>query len=263
MSAHAPRLLLIDDQPESVATLIECLTSKNVDVAVARSGDHGIAMASVDRPDMILLDVLIPGKGGLDTLQELKREGCINNTPVIFVSASTAIETKLKGFALGAVDYIAKPVCEEEAVARIFLHLSCKQRVDRLEAMVAQSALERVGDEAFPDDILFSQALSMLEQRLAMPPSLVELARELGTNERKLTDVFRRRVGMTVFDYFSEMRLESARHLLGSSGMRIQSIAAHVGYRNAGDFTRAYRRRYGVSPREYRQAQGAQMVGAD
>ncbi len=62
---------------------------------------------------------------------------------------------------------------------------------------------------------------------------------------------------MTVFEYFSELRLETARHLLEGSTMQIQGIAMHVGYRNAGDFTRAYRRRYGVSPLEHRGAAGA------
>ena len=86
--------------------------------------------------------------------------------------------------------------------------------------------------------------------------ALTGLTQALGTNERKLTELFRRRVGLTVFDYFGEMRLETGRRLLEGSDIRIQLIADRVGYRNAGDFTRAFRRRYGVTPREYRQARG-------
>jgi len=254
MPAHTPRLLIIDDQPESVALLIEYLSDKDVEILVALDGADGIAKARAGRPDLILLDVIMAGLDGLDVCRRLKADARLANVPVIFLSASTAIEDKLKGFSLGAVDYITKPFSEDEAVARVFLHLHSKQRLDRLESMVAQSALDRVGDQAFPDDQLFNQALAVLDKRMAEPPGLMELARELGTNERKLTDIFRQRVGMTVFDYFSELRLETARHLLDGSGMRVQLIASHVGYRNAGDFTRAYRRRYGLSPREYRQA---------
>jgi DNA-binding response OmpR family regulator len=262
MSGNTPSLLIIDDQPDSVALLVAYLADRTVEILVALDGADGLAKALAGRPDLILLDVIMPGMNGLEVCERLKADGRTASIPVVFLSASTAIEDKLKGFSLGAVDYITKPFSEEEAVARVFLHLHSKQRLDRLETMVAQSALERVGDEAFPDDQLFNQALVVLEQRIGEPPGLVELARELGTNERKLTDIFRQRVGMTVFDYFSELRLETARHLLEGSGMRIQTIASHIGYRNAGDFTRAYRRRYGLSPREYRQTrQGVAGVG--
>lgn len=253
MPTQMPRLLIIDDHPESVAPLVAHLADEAIDVIVAADGADGLARASSGRADLVVLDPAIAGTNGQEILRELKTDPRTTGIPVIILSASTAIEDKLQGFSLGAVDYIVKPFSEREVAARIFLQLRFKQRFERMETMVARSALERVGDEAFPDEVLYSQALSMLNERLAEPPGLVELARELGTNERRLTDIFRQRVGMTVFDYFSEMRLETSRHLLGESEMRIQAIASHVGYRNAGDFTRAYRRRYGVSPREYRQ----------
>jgi DNA-binding response OmpR family regulator len=261
---NTPRLLIIDDQPDSVALLVAYLADKAVEIFVALDGPDGLAKAVTVRPDLVLLDVIMPGMSGLEVCERLKTDSRTANIPVIFLSASAAIEDKLKGFSLGAVDYITKPFSEDEAVARVFLHLHSKRRFDRLETMAAQAALDRVGEHAFPDDQLFAQALAALDKRLASPPGLIELARELGTNERKLTDIFRQRVGMTVFDYFSELRLETARHLLEGSGMRIQAIAGHVGYRNAGDFTRAYRRRYGLSPREYRQTrQGGEAAEAD
>lgn len=251
-----PRLLIIDDRPDSIALLMSYLAGKAVEILVALDGPDGLAKAISGRPDLILLDVLMPGMDGLAVCERLKADSRTANVPVIFLSASTSIEDKLKGFALGAVDYITKPFSEEEVLARAFVHLHAKRKIDCLQSMVANRAFERAGDQAFPDDALFADALSILEERMADPPSLAELARELGTNERKLTEIFRQRVSMTVFDYFSELRLETARHLLEGSGMRVQAISAQVGYRNAGDFTRAFRRRYGVSPRQYRQARG-------
>jgi DNA-binding response OmpR family regulator len=253
-----PRLLIIDDRPDSVALLVSYLGDKAVEILVALDGADGVAKAFSGRPDLILLDILMPGMDGLAVCAQLKADPRTVGVPVIFLSASNAIEDKLKGFSLGAVDYITKPFSEEEVLARVFVHLHAKRKIDCLETMAANRALERVGDQAFPDDALFANAVSALEERMADPPGLIELARELATNERKLTDIFRQRVGMTVFDYFSELRLETARHLLDGSGMRVQTISAQVGYRNAGDFTRAFRRRYGVSPREYRQAKGGE-----
>ena len=252
MPSAEPHLLVIDHQPAS-SPLFELLTNKALAITYASHGEDGYAKAVAVRPDAILLDMMPPDHRGLAVCRQLKDDRRTAGIPVLCMSTSASIDDKLKAFSQGAVDYLVKPFSEAEAAARISVHMETKRRIEQLETMVAQTALERVGDQAFPEDKLYTQALSAIEKRLATPPSLVELASMLGTNERKLTEIFRRRVGMTVFDYFSEMRLETARHLLIESQMRIQVIAGHVGYRNAGDFTRAFRRRYGLSPREYRQ----------
>jgi YesN/AraC family two-component response regulator len=246
-------LLVINHQPAPFSPLFDYLTSKSLAITFADHNEDGHAKAVAVRPDAILLDMTPPDHRGLVVCRQLKEDRRTASIPVLFMSNSAELDDKLKAFSHGAVDYLVKPFSEAEAAARISAHMETKRRIEQLETMVAQTALERVGDQAFPEDKLFSQALVTIEKRLATPPSLVELASMLGTNERKLTEIFRQRVGMTVFDYFSEMRLETARHLLMESQMRIQAIAGHVGYRNAGDFTRAYRRRYGLSPREYRQ----------
>jgi YesN/AraC family two-component response regulator len=246
-------LLVIDRQSASFAPLFEYLSNKDLLVTFAGHGEDGYARAVAVRPDAILLDMTPPDLHGMAVCRRLKEDRRTAGIPVLCISASASIDDKLKAFSHGAADYLVKPFSEAEAAARISVHMETKRRIDQLETMVAQTALDRVGDQAFPEDKLFTQALTTIEKRLATPPSLVELASMLGTNERKLTEIFRQRVGMTVFDYFSEMRLETARHLLIESQMRIQAIAGHVGYRNAGDFTRAFRRRYGLSPREYRQ----------
>lgn len=257
MLAHLPRLLFIYEHPGSMLPFLAEAADGRLELLVAGDAADGVEKAVADSPDLIVLDMGKSDESLLDGCRSLKRDSRTQYIPVIILSGDDSIEGKLLGFSLGAVDYVVKPCAADEILARIFVHLQTKQKIDRLEAMVAKAALDRVGDHAFPDDQLFSRALAILDKRLSAPPGLVELARELGTNERKLTEIFRQRVGMTVFDYFSEMRLEMARHLLEKSRMRVQAIAGQVGYRNAGDFTRAYRRRYGLSPREHRQTQGA------
>ena len=251
MANNAPRVLIIDDQSETVARLLDGHEGQELELLVALDGQAGLAKAVAQLPDLILLDVVLPVIDGLEVCRRLKADPRTADVPVIFLSQSAAIEHKLQSFSLGAVDYIGKPFSEHELLARIFIHLHNKWQLDRLQAMLGQRALTGVGDKAFPDEQLFARALAMLDKRLDNPPGLTEMAVALGANERKLTDLFRERVG-PVFEYFSELRLETARHLLEGSTMQIQAIAMHVGYRNAGDFTRAYRRRYAISPREYR-----------
>jgi len=122
--------------------------------------------------------------------------------------------------------------------------------VYRQQASVPQPG--RAGDSLDRADAWLTQAVRLMDQRMAMPPTVTELARELGTNVRKLTGLFRKRFGMTVTEYFAEQRLETACRLLAQCHQQIQIIGVRVGYRNAGDFTRAFRRRYGMSPRNYR-----------
>lgn len=254
MTAHAPRLLIIDDQPDSVDLLMRFFAERSLDISIATSGEEGLRQALDDGLDLILLDLYMPGLDGFEVCRRLKADHRTAAIPVIFLTASADVDDKLKGFELGAVDYIVKPYHEREVLARVFVQLHHKWKVDRLQTMVGQRAIQSAGDRAFPDDQMVARALAILDSRMSDPPGLIELAAELGTNERKLTDIFRRKLGLTVFDYFSELRLETARHLLEGSGMRIQAIAGHVGYLNAGDFTRAFRRHFGVTPRDYRRA---------
>jgi DNA-binding response OmpR family regulator len=254
MSDATPRILIIEDHPESVALLLDLLGEQRYDVQVALDGMDGFDKARRGRPDLILLDLAMPGIDGFGVCERLKADPATSPIPVVFLSASNTVDDKLRGFAIGGVDYITKPFSAEEVLARIAVHLSHRQRLRQLEAMAASRALDTAGDLAGRDQRLFDRAVAILERQMAEPPALPEIARELGVNERRLTELFRQQVGMTLFDYFTELRLETARHLLEGTTVQIQLIADRVGYSKPGDLTRAFRRRYGVSPREYRQA---------
>jgi transcriptional regulator GlxA family with amidase domain len=78
--------------------------------------------------------------------------------------------------------------------------------------------------------------------------------RAVGSNEKKITELFRRQFGLTVYEYLVSLRLEEARCKLAGSELQIQAIAEQAGYRNASDFSRAFRLRYGLGPRQYRQS---------
>lgn len=105
-----------------------------------------------------------------------------------------------------------------------------------------------------PREVIFQRALALIETRLSSPPGLPELARAVGVNERKLTEIFRQRSQLTVFEFINQRRLECSRQLLDCSSLQIRQIADQLGYRNPGDFTRAFRRYFAVTPREYRRS---------
>ena len=103
------------------------------------------------------------------------------------------------------------------------------------------------------DERLFRRACDHLQAHLHDAPELADLARELHTTERRLSTLFRQRLGLSVFDYTLELRLGHARQLLDTTTLQVQRVADLVGYQNAGDFTRAFRRRFGVTPGQFRQ----------
>lgn len=254
MSEPAPRLLIIDAQGHSARLLEPHFRGEGAEVFVAGTLDAGLAQALGERLDLILIDADAPAGDVLASAERLQAAPRTAGLPVIVLAASAALDDKLRAFARGAADYIAKPFAPAEVLARAAVQVRIKRRLDRLEAIAASRALAGIGSLANREDDLFAKAAARLEQRLTNPPGLAELARELGTNQRKLTELFRQRLGVTVFDYFAELRLETARRLLEGSRVHIQIIADRVGYSNAGDFTRAFRRRYDLSPRAYRQA---------
>jgi DNA-binding response OmpR family regulator len=252
------KILIIDDEAASIGLLLAYLGDRAGQIMVALDGPDGIAKALAGQPDLILLDLKLPGIDGFAICQQLKADMRTAHIPVIFLTASALLQDKLKGFALGAVDYITKPFIEDEVIARVGVQLALRQQLNRLEALGTSHALARFAPPADRDQVLLQQAIDFLGAEMADPPSLAELARRVGSNGRKLTDLFRHHLGMTVFDYLDDLRLETARRLLESSGLAIGRVAEQIGYRNPGDFTRAFRRRYQVTPREYRQSCGQQ-----
>jgi len=255
-------LLICDDEPDSVALLLSYLAEQDIDIRVALDGVDAINKAVAGKPDLILLDITMPGLDGYATCTRLKSNPETRAIPVIFLSGRVSIEDRLKGFATGAVDFICKPFSAQEVLARIGVHLHAKQQVDDLRKLVTLRG-DTIKQSSHPRDHFFYQALSVLEKNLNNPPNLTELAHRVGTNERKLTEIFRHIVGMTVFDFVTQRRLEVARQLLQESDLQIRQIADRIGYQNPGDFTRAFRRQYGVTPRSYRRGEVSEDEAAE
>lgn len=116
-------VLVADDSPSSTGGLIDGLAAHGYQTLLATNGDQALALAQSAKPDIILLDIVMPGIDGFETCHRLKTCTATEAIPVIFMSALIRSEDKIKGFRLGAVDYIVKPVLIEEALARIRIHL--------------------------------------------------------------------------------------------------------------------------------------------
>lgn len=120
-------LLVVDDVPANLSVLSDSLSNAGFKVLVAQDGKRAIKKAEHVQPDLILLDIMMPEMDGFETCRILKSQPTTQNIPIIFMTALTDTLDKVKGFSLGASDYITKPIQHEEVLARINTHLKlCK-----------------------------------------------------------------------------------------------------------------------------------------
>jgi signal transduction histidine kinase len=132
------RILLVDDTPANIDVLSETLQPLGYNLAVANSGEKALKVVTRIKPDLILLDVMMPGMSGFETCRELKNNPDTTDVPVIFITAKTEPEDINEGFRHGAVDYITKPFRDEEVLARVRTHILLKKSRDRLEDLNSQ-----------------------------------------------------------------------------------------------------------------------------
>ena len=132
-------ILIVDDTPTNLAVISETLTDAGFEVAIATSAERALEQVQRELPALILLDIMMPGMGGFEFCRLLQSHAQFKQVPVIFMTASTDTESKVRGFKLGAVDYITKPFEEQEVVARIQTHLELKKT--RLQLQQSESRL--------------------------------------------------------------------------------------------------------------------------
>jgi formate hydrogenlyase transcriptional activator len=139
-------ILVVDDTPHNISILFDALTHYGYRVLAERDGKSAIEQVRHARPDLILLDVMMPGMNGFETCRQLKLNPATADIPVIFMTALTESIDKINGFNMGAVDYITKPFQLPEVLARVQTHLSIRQmRLDlqTLNEQLEQRVLER------------------------------------------------------------------------------------------------------------------------
>lgn len=123
VAAHSNTILIVDDNPNNRELLSEILDGKGYNVRVASSGEEALQDISAPKPDLILLDVLMPGMSGYDVCQEVKKNPEYGLIPVIFLSALNDKQAKVNAFKAGGVDYITKPFAPDEVLVSVESHL--------------------------------------------------------------------------------------------------------------------------------------------
>ncbi|GAA6130159.1 diguanylate cyclase domain-containing protein [Halopseudomonas sabulinigri] len=154
---QTPTVLIVDDVPANLDVLVEHLQREAVHLVVALSGEEGLRLAKEIGPDLILLDVMMPGIDGFETCRRLKADQDTNDIPVVFLTAREDELDTEKGLRLGAVDYISKPFSMPILKARLRNHLALKRKSNLLLQLACTDELTRVGNRRHFNKMLHSE----------------------------------------------------------------------------------------------------------
>jgi len=161
-SSDTESILLVDDNPTNLQVLFQTLEGVKCKLLIAKDGESALTIAEKALPDLILLDIMMPGIDGYEVCSRLKANASTAYIPIIFLSALGETEDKVKGLQLGAVDYITKPFQPEEVIARVNTHLT----IHRLKREV----------ETQKDQLEHELEVVSLVQRRLLPKQLPEIA---------------------------------------------------------------------------------------
>ena len=255
------RVLIVDDCEADRQLLARFLRQAGYWIYLGDNGRDGFEKARYLQPDLVLMDIRMPVCDGLAACRLLKLDPTTASIPLIFLTAAHLPEERIQGLSEGAVDYITKPFNFEEVRLRVRIHLHAGHGNASRILPIQLDAEALTGNDVEQDSLrepldalIFRAAQRLLFEQMAEPPDLASLARAVGTNSRRLTEIFRQHAGATVFDYLREVRMERARCLLEQTMLEIGTIAGDLGFGSAASFSTSFRERFGLSPRQYRSA---------
>jgi diguanylate cyclase (GGDEF)-like protein len=172
-SSSRLRILIVDDVPTNIRVLGPVLREAGYQVYVARDGMQALTMVGEISPDLILLDVMMPGMDGFETCRQLKIMPESRDIPVIFLTARIEDQDVMQGFEVGAVDYVTKPFNAAILLARVKTHLTLRQQAKKLQSLADRDGLTMIANRRRLEEFLAKEWRRC--QRNHLPLALIML----------------------------------------------------------------------------------------
>lgn len=173
------KILVVDDKKENLELMTNILEKEGYDVAFAMDGEKAIRVASLYQPDLILLDVMMPGIDGFETCRMMKSLSDLRDIPVIFVTGRVEVSDIVQAFQIGAVDYVTKPIRHEEICARVTTHLQLRKLMTIRDNLIGQLRNQNIDLERLAQ--VKEEQLERTEKLSHLGELVGELTHELGT----------------------------------------------------------------------------------
>lgn len=207
--SDAEKILVVDDTPMNVRVLEDLLTAKGYQVETASSGPEALEKVEQWRPDMVLLDVVMPGMSGYEVCRQIRKDAAMRILPVVMVTALDPGEERIKGLEAGADDFLTKPVNQPELVARVRSLLRIKSLYDQVQAQAAKlSEWSATLETRIEEQVAQLDRLSRLRRFLS--PQVADLIVEAGddsilqSHRREIATLFCDLRGFTAFSETGE-----------------------------------------------------------
>jgi len=249
-------ILLIDDNTELRKFVKSRLTSL-YNIVEAQDGMTGLHLAFETVPDLIICDVMLPGKDGFEISRTLKEDVRTSHIPIIILTAKGSIEQKIVGIQTGADEYITKPFVFEYLSERIkaLIHNRNVLKEHYSQDLNIDTHVSSPGglDKKFMNDFA-----ALVEKNISNPDFNVnEIALELGMSRVQIYRKVKALMGYSVNDYIINVRLKKAKHLLLNTDKSISEVSSEVGFSSATYFSTTFKNKFKLSPKEFKSAQSA------
>ncbi|HOT93217.1 MAG TPA: substrate-binding domain-containing protein [Anaerolineae bacterium] len=234
--AEGGMILVVEDEADILDMHTRLVQAQLPDYKVlqARNGLEALRVMRQERPDLVLLDLMMPELDGFGVLEAMRSDPATRNVPVVILTAQVLTEEDMARLNRGTVSILGKGL------------FSAEETLQHIE-----SVLTRRRKTVSEIQRLVHKAMAFIHAHYMDPLTRGEIAAHVGLSERHLTRCFQQAVGVTPMTYLNRYRIQQARVLLEKGDMGITEIAMEVGFSSGGYFTRVFHQEMGISPRAY------------
>jgi signal transduction histidine kinase/CheY-like chemotaxis protein/methylphosphotriester-DNA--protein-cysteine methyltransferase len=244
------KVLVVEDN-ETLRTYLKQIFNRNYRVFTAADGKEGLSVALKEIPELIISDVMMPNKDGIQFCEDIKRNELTSHIPVILLTARTDNDSILEGLHIGADDYIPKPFDIDILEAR--MQNLIENRKALRKSFAGKLALRPKSPEVVSaDDRFLKKVMDTIEKFIGDSSFTVEsMSAEIGVSSIQLYRKLKALTDMTPNDFIRNMRLIRASDLLAKKAGNVAEVAYQTGFNNLSYFSKCFREKFGVPPSEF------------
>lgn len=252
------KLLVVDDEPiirKGIKTLINMNELNINEVYEATNGKEGLEQFIAQGPELVLLDINMPKMNGLELARKIKE--IEPKTKIALITGYDYFDYAMEGIKIGVDDYVLKPISKKDVI-EVLTKLINKVKGDYKEVALNEVVSKIVRKDEFVQEESFKERIvEIINDHINDSEfSLTVLADVLGFSSSYLSTLFKKEFGISFQDYVLETRLERSKLLLLSTDMKNYEIADQIGFVDVNYFGTRFKKKYGVSPKQYKQKVG-------
>lgn len=245
-----PILLIVEDNIE-VRNYLYSIFKDSYSILQANNGDEGISIALEGIPDLIISDIMMPIKNGIELCNTLKTDERTSHIPIILLTAKVGEENELEGIKTGADDYITKPFNQELLLLKVKKHIEIRKKMqDRYSQELVLKPTDITLNST--DELFLGKVQDVLDNNIIESSfSIDEFCQSVGMSRMQLHRKLKALTGQTTSEFIRTQRLKLAADLLLNSEVNISQICYSVGFNNPAYFSKCFKELYHCSPSEY------------